>query len=81
MKTADLLYLIEHSYTDQNGHVWSKYEESLAEKLKECLDLLKEMTEVYSDLVEDGGGCDHSVNICWCHDHELIHRAKELLDE
>lgn len=55
--------------------------DELASKIVELQEVLKEMTVLYKELVEDAGGCDHSVGICWCADFWLIERAKKVLGE
>jgi len=50
-------------------------------QINELKSVLREITMVYKDLVDDSGGGDHSVGICWCADYEKIARAKRLLGE
>ena len=56
------------------------YEVGLELRIKKLEYVLRDVTEMYQELVDDAGGCDHSVGICWCEDYALIRRAKEVLD-
>lgn len=53
----------------------------LNKEVDELKSILREMTDVYRELVDDAGGCDHSVGICWCDDYWLIERAEKALGE
>lgn len=55
--------------------------DELAARILELESVLREMTGVYKELVDDAGGCDHSVGICWCTDYWLIERAEKVLGE
>lgn len=52
----------------------------LNKEIVELKSVLREITEVYKELVDDAGGCDHSVGICWCDDYWLIERANKVLN-
>lgn len=52
----------------------------LNKEIDELKSVLREITTVYKELVDDAGGCDHSVGICWCADHWLIERAEKVLE-
>lgn len=55
-----------------------KASELLDEELKEVCKLL--LAEV-KDVLEDSGGCDHSVGVCWCDTVRIVDRASSVFSK
>ena len=44
------------------------------------MEIFKKLTSNLKESLEDAGGCDHSVGICYCQDIQLIEDANNILD-
>lgn len=51
----------------------------MTEYVRVPVEPLRELLNLYRDWLEDAGGCDHSVGICYCSDWELVEAIKPSL--
>lgn len=66
----------DYYYFDDKAN---RYEIRLEERVKELGSVLRDVTKLCKELVDETGGCDHSVGICWCAAFDLIARAEKIL--
>lgn len=45
------------------------------------LDTLVKVEKWMKEMIEDAGGCDHSVGICWCGDYRLLEELTNTIKQ